>query len=128
MTSQKLTEALLLQAERDFQTASDLYKKDNYTYALFFGQLAIEKIIKALIVKKKNQIYPPIHSLRKLSNLAGLELNLNQKKDFDEITKFNIEARYDDVKFSFYKRADKIYTSIWFIKIKKYKIWLENQF
>lgn len=126
MTAQKLKDVLLIQANSDFKVAQDLLKSGSYMYALFFGQLALEKILKGLIVHHKSEIYPPIHSLTKLAQVAGIKLSKDQSKDFDEITSFNIKARYDDVKFTFYKKATIEYASLWFNKIKEHKKWLES--
>lgn len=126
MTAQQLKDVLLIQANNDFKVARDLLKSGSYMYALFFGQLTLEKILKALIVHHKSEIYPPIHSLTKLAQEAGIKLNKEQNNEFDEITSFNIKARYDDVKFSFYKKATKDYANIWFSKIRGYKKWLES--
>jgi hypothetical protein len=90
--------------------------------------LVLEKLLKALIVKKNNKLYSPIHSLTKLAEQIKIKLSEEQIIDFKEISSYNIEARYDDIKFSFYKKASKEYTEKWFNKIKKYYLWLKNQF
>lgn len=128
MTANKLIDSLLLQSEKDYQTASDLFKKKYYTYALFFGQLTLEKLLKALIIRKKNKVYPPIHSLTKLASIAGLDLTSLQREDLEEITSFNIKARYDDIKLSFFQKATEKYTLKWISKIKEYRKWLKSLF
>lgn len=40
-------------ADYDFEAAGDLCKTGKYSHALFFGHLAVEKILKALFVKNK---------------------------------------------------------------------------
>ena len=37
-------------------------KKNDYSYALFFDHLAVEKIIKAVLVKNTNQQVPRSHN------------------------------------------------------------------
>ena len=128
MTEQKLVDNLLSQAEKDFQTAEALFANKSYTYTLFFGQLTLEKILKALIVKKKNIIYPPLHSLAKLAQIAGINLSKSQRAELEEITSYNIKARYDDIKLSFYKKATPAYSTKWLNKIKEWQIWLKSQF
>jgi HEPN domain-containing protein len=39
-------------AEYDLKTADSLFITEKYPYSLFFGHLAIEKLLKALVVKK----------------------------------------------------------------------------
>lgn len=128
MTAKDLVKSLREQAENDFSTSRELFGHKRYTYALFFGHLTLEKILKSLIVLRTSDVYPPIHILRKLAGIAGISLTPIQEKDFDEITSFNIEARYDNEKMSFHKKATGEFTGIWMDKIKEYKIWLENHF
>ena len=128
MTQKDIINSLLKQADKDYQIAVELYASRKYNYCLFFGQLVLEKLLKALIVKKNNRLYPPIHSLTKLAEEIKLNLSEEQIADLKEITSYNIEARYDDIKLSFYKKATKEYTRKWFSKIKKYYLWLKNQF
>lgn len=128
MTKNKLIDTLKLQAENEFILASDLLYKGSYTYALFFGQMALEKLLKALIVSKKSDTYPPLHSLTKLAAIARVELTLKQKEELEEISSYNIKARYDDIKLSFYKKATKKYSQKWFGTITEYKQWIERLF
>ncbi len=39
-------------SDKDFKTMLDLYQTKNYSWALFMGHLVIEKLLKALYVKK----------------------------------------------------------------------------
>jgi len=50
-------------AEYDFDTAESLFQIEKYPYALFFGHLALEKLLKALVVKTTRQHAPYTHSL-----------------------------------------------------------------
>lgn len=100
------------QSERDIQTATDLYATKHYDWCLFIWHLAIEKILKALIIKKdKPLLY--IHDLGRLAQTAGLTLTSDFKKQLNEITNYNMEARYDSIKSAFYKKATKQYATEW---------------
>lgn len=97
-------------AQEELSLAHELYASKRYSYSLFFCQLALEKLLKALIVKKQN-IYPlPIHKLARLAKIAEIELSEKQTADLNEITTFNIEARYDILKEQLYKKADSAFT------------------
>lgn len=128
MTSQQLIGSLHRQAKEDFKTARILFREKRYSFSLFIGQLVLEKLLKILVIKKTNKLYPPIHDLKKLAGLSKIKLSPSQAADLDEITSFNIAARYDTEKFEFYKKANAAFTKTWFTKIKHYKTWLENQF
>lgn len=55
----------------------------------------------------------PIHNLLKLTEQAAIEINSQSQDNLKEITSFNLEARYDDYKFAFYKKATKQYAEKW---------------
>lgn len=75
--------------------------------AFFFGHLALEKIIKGLVIKQINKAAPLIHDLERLALLAKLELSEEQIKHLRTITDFSIAGRYSEIKYNFYKNAPK---------------------
>jgi HEPN domain-containing protein len=114
-------------AERNVKVAEDSLKLKHYDWALFFYQLVLEKVFKSLVIKKTNKAPPPIHDLVRLAEAAGVELSLEQKKDLEEITTFNVEARYDVVKLAFYRKTrKKDYTDKWIKKCRQYYQWLKS--
>ncbi len=98
-------------AERDFQTALGLFKIKRYDACLFFCHLCLEKVLKGLVVKRVKKAAPFVHDLERLAVLAKLELDDNQLKDLRVITGFNVSARYDVVKDSFYKKCNRNYVN-----------------
>ncbi|MEA2082888.1 MAG: HEPN domain-containing protein [Thermodesulfobacteriota bacterium] len=42
-------------ADQDWRVANHLFEKKDYSYALFFGHLTIEKILKAIFIDKKTK-------------------------------------------------------------------------
>jgi len=114
-------------SELDLETAEDLFKTKHYHYCLFFCHLFVEKIIKALIVKNTGENPLPIHKLRLLAKDTGIKFSEEQLKLLDKITGFNIKARYNDVKFRFYKMATKEFTKEYFEKSKGIYQWLKKQ-
>ncbi len=89
-------------SDKDFKTMNDLYETKNYSWSLFMGHLVIEKLLKALFVKKKGEYPPLIHDLRRICEKSGIEIDMPQQIILDSISRFNINARYDDYKQSFY--------------------------
>lgn len=113
-------------AEEDFLTAQALLTAKRNLGCLFFCHLAIEKILKALHVAKKNSAPPLVHDLVNLAK--QLDLNIQDtEEDLREISRFNVTARYDDYKFSMYKRADDDFTKKYFVKAKEIYQWLKQQ-
>jgi HEPN domain-containing protein len=100
------------QSGRDIATATDLFVTNHYDWSLFMWHLAIEKILKACIISQDKQpLY--IHDLYRLAQEAHIELTPELIAELNEITTFNIEARYDNIKLAFYKKATKEYTTKW---------------
>ena len=99
-------------------TAIKLFQLKKNDHSLFFIHLAIEKILKALYISYKKGAPSYTHNLTRLAQEAGLTLDEKSKNQLDEISGFNISARYGDYKLQLYKKANKIYTARW-IKVGK---------
>jgi HEPN domain-containing protein len=113
-------------SEDDFKTMLKLHESKSYGWSLFLGHISTEKLLKALYVKKLNEHAPFTHNLYRLSELIGLELTDEYSDWLDEITSFNLNARYDDYKREFYKLCTPDYTNAWIEKIKIIRIWIKE--
>lgn len=100
-------------SKKDLQIAEELFESKRYNYSLFFLHLSIEKLLKGIFVTKMNEAAPAIHDLVNLAKRAKISLTQVQTKQLEEISKFNIAARYDDYKLKFYKKATEPFTSRW---------------
>jgi HEPN domain-containing protein len=114
-------------SQEDLKTAESLFRTKRYHHCLFFCHLFIEKIIKALVAKASGEPAPYGHKLTKLAKLTKINFSEEQLDFLDEITAFNIEARYNDYKFQFYKKATKGYTHGYFKKAKDIYLWLRKK-
>jgi len=79
----------------------------------------LEKIIKALYISKLDSSPPYIHNLKQLAKLSKIKVTILESKQLDEISKFNVSARYDDYKYQMHKKATKDYTEKWITTGKK---------
>lgn len=113
-------------SKQDFETAEILFKNKKYHHALFFCHLSIEKILKAIVVKATQKAPPLLHNLVRLAERTGIKLSVKQKNELAEISTFNIEARYDDYKLSFYKKANKKFASKYINMTRKILKWLKK--
>lgn len=111
-------------SNRDYKTMLHLYENKDYEWCLFIGHLVIEKLLKALYVKKKDNNIPKIHDLARLADKVEIETNEEQQDAFDLITTFNISVRYPDYEQNFYKKCDQEFTSKNIQKIKELRKWL----
>jgi HEPN domain-containing protein len=95
---------------------------------LFFGHLTLEKLLKAVFTKSEDKTPPFSHNLVYLAEKAGLVLNEEKVELLEEITDLNLEARYPDEKFSFYKKSTKEFTVDKLARIKEIREWLLQMF
>lgn len=114
------------EAEESLLVAEHLVEKEDFSYALFFGHLALEKMIKGFCVVTRKEHAPPVHNLVRLAGLAGIELDEETKKALVTITGFNIESRYPDFKRSFRTKCTQEYTNEQMGEIKRIFEWLRS--
>jgi HEPN domain-containing protein len=114
-------------SEKDFKTMKNLLESGDYNWAMFLGHLVIEKLLKALYVKKngKHAVYG--HDLLRLSSDLDLEIDSVKEEWLDKITTFNLNARYDSYKQDFYGLCTKEFATEWKTKIEELRSWLLNQ-
>lgn len=115
-------------ADRDWQTAESLFGLKRFDSCLFFCHLAIEKLLKGLVVTVTQEESPYSHDLGYLAGKAGLRLDEQDIQDLKVISSFNIAGRYDDDKFTFYKKCTPEYTTTHFEKSRKLFVWLTKQY
>lgn len=115
-------------AEEDLKTAGELLGLKRYHHALFFCHLALEKLLKGLVYKRTKNHPLPIHDLAKLAQQTGVSFPDTHMQDLEEITTWNIQARYDTIKRSFYKKATREFSSLWFGKVKEIFVWIKRQY
>jgi HEPN domain-containing protein len=115
-------------ADEDFQVAQHLFQNKSYAHCLFFCHLALEKLLKAIIVLKTDEPPEYSHFLIKLAEQAGIPVNETQIADLKVITRFNISARYDDEKREFHKLATKAFTEKYLTITQELFIWLKNNY
>ena len=116
----------LKSAESDLTVAEHLFEKGDYHYCLFFGHLVLEKTLKAIYVKNVDLKPPFKHGLPLLAQKAGVILNEEQETFLEEVSDFNIEARYPDIKFSFIKKCTQDFAKSNFNRIKDFYQWLKT--
>ena len=104
-----------------------LFDTKDYSYALFFGHLAVEKILKAIFVEVNNEHPPMIHKLNRLATLSNLEVSEELYQQLAEITTFNTEGRYEDYKMEFCKRCTKEYAIKQIKIIKDIVEWIKTE-
>ena len=121
---EKIVQHWIDTSEKDYKTMQNLLKSKDYSWALFIGHLVLEKLLKAHYVKnqKKHAIFT--HDLLRLATNAGLKFDEVTEEWLDEISTFNINARYDSYKQDFYKLCTREFANMWTDRIEKIRLWL----
>ncbi len=113
------------QAEHDLGIAETLFAARKFDVSLFFGHLALEKLLKAAWVRDNIQDVPPkTHNLIFLIERTRLTPDDQVFKLLRKVNEFNIEARYPDYKLSFYKLCTEEFTTTYLNSIKDTYSWL----
>lgn len=126
MTKEEIIKYWTNSSDKDYRVMNTLFIKGHNTWALFMGHLVLEKLLKAYFIKGKNTNVPYIHDLNKIADLGNLKLTEEQKDFLDEVSTFNIKARYPDYKNRFKKKATKVFTEKYFRKIKEFRSWIKK--
>lgn len=110
-------------AAYDMETARVLQERARNPSALFFGHLALEKLLKALVVKATGTHAPLTHRLAKLASLTGHEAPPDFATDLELITEFNIEGRYPEDKLLLYAKCTPEFTAGHMARIEEIYRW-----
>ena len=113
-------------AEYDMETAVAMCESRRYPYCLFMTHQAIEKLLKAQIVKNTKTHAPYGHNLLRFAELSQLKFSKEQLELLAEITEFNIKVRYDDYQSQFYKKCTKEYTEKYLALGKEIYLWIKK--
>lgn len=128
MRTREIINFWIQDSNEDLAAAKSLFNSGYYSRSLFFAHLSLEKLLKAIFVKNQKTHSPFSHDLLFLSQKAKIVLDKKQKQAFDEISTFNVRARYDNIKRQFHQKANKIYTAKWLKIINFYGLWLKKKY
>lgn len=128
MNSIELADYWERSGEEDYKTARYLRAGSRNTHCLFFGHLAVEKLLKAIYAKKNPDAPLAIktHNLLALAEKCEIDLTDGQVEKLQVITQFNISARYDDFKQSFSSKCSDDWTDAQMRNIDEARAWLKD--
>ena len=114
-------------AKYDLGVANAMLKARKYPYALFMGHPALEKILKALVVKRTRKHAPFTHSLPYLAEKSGLRFPEHIEVSLREFMEFHLEGRYPDANRAFYRKCTKEFTVRNLKAIKEVFRWIKEK-
>lgn len=98
-------------SKNDMASMRNNFLSGNFDWALFIGHLALEKMLKALWVKNNESNFPPrTHNLLKIAREAKCPLDDAEELFLNRVNNFQLETRYPDYKFDFYRQCTKEFT------------------
>ena len=103
-----------------------MFGSGKYSDCLFYSHLVLELLLKGKYLESREKIFPITHDLERLAILSNIKLPGKYAKHLAVINTFNIAARYDDFKFSFYKKATKKFTQKYFRLTREIMLWLKK--
>lgn len=83
-------------AKYDLDTATAMFDSGRYLYVVFCCQQAIEKTLKAIIVKNSGEFPPKIHNLPRLAELAGIVMEPQYISFIGELSGYYVQTRYPE--------------------------------
>ena len=113
-------------AEHDLTAAEHMLESGDYSWCLFAGHLVLEKMLKAIYVKVREEIPPRTHNLLALAGSVDLNLTQEQELFLSRVNDFNTEARYPGLEGQFYESCTKEFASENFTKVREFYQWLKS--
>lgn len=115
-------------AQESWDSAIYLAKGKHYALSLFALHLSLEKLFKALWIKKSATDTPPYtHDLQKLCDDLQLEINAEDYDFLSIINSWNIRGRYPDYTKRLYQSTTDSYLTEQINKVENLKKWLQEK-
>lgn len=122
----KVIQYWLTTAADDLTAAEHLFQSGDYTHALFFAHLYLEKMLKAQVVRVTGEHAPISHNLRYLAEKGGLELSAEQLALVVRVTEYAIKTRYPDMELQFKRQCTQKFCAEELKEIKEFGTWIEK--
>ncbi len=126
MNVAKVVQYWLTTAADDLRAAEHLFQSGDYTHALFFAHLYLEKVLKARVAQVTGEHAPLSHNLRYLAEKAGLDLSTEQLAFLVRVTEYAIKARYPDMELQFKRQCTRQFCASELKAIKEFGKWVEK--
>ncbi len=114
-------------ADDDWPVVKHLMNSGDYHYALFFGHLHLEKLLKALVVKATGEHAPRTHNLLILAERTNVVLSDEKRRQLVRFTAYNLETRYPEDRLLLRDRYSKSFTETELQLIEEVASWLKQE-
>jgi HEPN domain-containing protein len=113
-------------AQYDLDTANAMFKAERYLYVLFCCQQAIEKMLKAIIIRRTNKLPPRIHELARLAQIAKVAIDEKQMELLREVSNYYIPTRYPEEVADLARGVTEEETRLVLIRSREFTQWLNS--
>ena len=93
---EEIVKEWIRQANYDFETAQAMFKTGRYIYCIFMCHLSIEKALKGILIKHKNETPHKTHNLVYLVEKIPLQLDDEDYKFVFKLNDVSIPTRYPE--------------------------------
>lgn len=116
-------------SDYDFETAEAMLNSQRFLYVGFMCHQSVEKMLKAVFVKKFEEIPPFTHSLSQLLKNLDFENIMSEKQlgIIDKLEPLNIETRYPTYKEELFRLLTKEYCNTIFSETQELLKWIKAQ-
>ncbi|MBD3298520.1 MAG: HEPN domain-containing protein [candidate division Zixibacteria bacterium] len=83
-------------AQYDLGTAQAMLDTGRYIYVLFFCQQAVEKMLKAIIAKRTDEMPPRIHKLVRLAEKTGIDIDEDRMRFLGVLSSYYVQSRHPE--------------------------------
>jgi HEPN domain-containing protein len=115
------------QSDYDLETAIDMFKSGRNVYCIFMCHLSLEKALKGLLIKMRDEFPPKIHSLSYFVNKLDLELDETNQEFVFMLDKVSVSTRYPDDLRKLFTTFTKERTQQFLDQTKLIQEWIKNQ-
>src|SRR3989344_3910634 len=115
----------LEKAQESLDDAVASLKNHRYGLSAWCCQQALEKLLKAAIIKRKNERPRKIHDLLPLLRESGLDISEEKLTEIAKISKFYFLVRYPDLNKKFF--ATPLIAKTTLEKTKEIFLWIEKK-
>jgi HEPN domain-containing protein len=123
---EKVVRYWLTTAADDLIAAEHLFQSGDYSHALFFAHLYLEKVLKARIVKESGEHAPISHNLRYLAEKGKLNLAPEQIAFLVRVTEYSSKTRYPDMEMEFKRQCGREFCAAELAQVKEFGAWIEK--
>jgi HEPN domain-containing protein len=121
-------EEWMRQAEYDMDSALCLMAGKRYFHAVFFCHLSLEKALKWIIHKKKQEDPPKVHSLTYLRELAEIDAPKEIVAYLSRLNQYSIIARYPETLLKMEETMDNNRAVLIMNDGRKALAWIQKEF